>query len=407
MNFDRSFGLKYYKNGVESAKQQAKSVFDAYKHYKSGGGKEELEEYLINRGYPDETVLNDPVYSGQYRVIPADQYKIAEQWLKNKINTERANRSDQVKRYEDALHMLKKRVEDGNGVTSKDLTEKGARALAIHAKAGDVDPEKLGLTTEELIEYEYILKQAFKAGLTAATISIVLKTAPAIVNAVKYLIDNGELEGEQLKKVGFASLTGASEGFVRGTVSASLTAACKSGILGEALKGIDPSVIGAVTVITINTMKNAYEVSVGKMTRSEMANELIKTMFTSTCALALGAVSQSFVEIPVLGYMIGSFIGSLFGSFTYSALYHPAISFCVDTGFTMFGLVEQDYQLPEEVIKEIGIDVFDYEQFQYNQFEPEKFEFKQFDTEQFAPQQLEMTFLRRGVIGVNEIGYVF
>ena len=65
------------------------------------------------------------------------------------------------------------------------------------------------------------------------------------------------------------------------------------------------------------------------------------------------------------------------------------------------------FQTENSTLKEIGIDVFDYEQFQYNQFEPEKFEFKQFDTEQFAPQQLEMTFLRRGVIGVNEIGYVF
>ena len=32
------------------------------------------------------------------------------------------------------------------------------------------------------------MKQALKAGLNAATISIVLRTAPEIINAIKYLI---------------------------------------------------------------------------------------------------------------------------------------------------------------------------------------------------------------------------
>ena len=32
------------------------------------------------------------------------------------------------------------------------------------------------------------------------------------------------------------------------------------------------------------------------------------------------------------------------------------ISFCVDTGFTCFGLVEQNYELPDEVLKEMGVE---------------------------------------------------
>ena len=60
-NIDLKAGLKYYKNGAESAKQQAKSVFEAYKNYQAGGGKESLEEYLKNRNYQDDSVLNDAV----------------------------------------------------------------------------------------------------------------------------------------------------------------------------------------------------------------------------------------------------------------------------------------------------------------------------------------------------------
>ena len=94
--------------------------------------------------------------------------------------------------------------------------------------------------------------------------------------------------------------------------------------------------------------------------------------------------------------MIGSFVGSSIGSLTYDYGYKKAISFCVDTGFTMFGLVEQDYTLPEEIIKQIGVDVLDYETFDVDTFSPETFE----------PESLDIIYLRRGVIGVSKIGYL-
>ena len=142
------------------------------------------------------------------------------------------------------------------------------------------------------------------------------------------------------------------------------------------------------------------------MTRYEMSNELMRDMFTTTCSLALGAVGQAVITVPVLGFMIGSFVGSIVGSFSYGIVYKPAISFCIDTGFTMFGLVKQDYQLPEDVLKEIGIEVFDYENFEYDTFEPERFEFNTFNMDRFEPERIDMIFLRRGVIGVNEIGFL-
>ncbi len=49
------------------------------------------------------------------------------------------------------------------------------------------------------------------------------------------------------------------------------------------------------------------------------------------------------------------------GSFTYNYGYKQAMSFCVNSGFTMFGLVEKSYELPVDVLEEIGLDVFRYE----------------------------------------------
>ncbi len=67
--------MKYYKTGADSAKQQAKSVFERFNEYKSAGGKDPLNVFLEKRGFTDDSVLHDPIYCGQVRVIPADQLK--------------------------------------------------------------------------------------------------------------------------------------------------------------------------------------------------------------------------------------------------------------------------------------------------------------------------------------------
>ena len=89
-------------------------------------------------------------------------------------------------------------------MTIKELSrfpfQKEAEVLAKLAKQGKINADDLGLTTEELIKYDYIVQQAFKAGLTAATISVVLKVAPEIIKAIDYLIKNGEINAVQFKK---------------------------------------------------------------------------------------------------------------------------------------------------------------------------------------------------------------
>lgn len=264
----------------------------------------------------------------------------------------------------------------------------------------------LGVSADEVIRFEYLAQQAFKSGLTAATISVVLNVAPEVYRAISYLIQNGELDEKQFQRIGFAALKGSSEGFVRGSISAAITIACKSGMLGEALKGISPSIVGMATVLAMDTMKNAYKVAAGQMSRTELTSELVRELIVSSASLAGGAMVQAFIEIPVVGFMIGSFVGSVIGSFVYNCGYSTALSFCVDTGFTMFGLVKQNYTLPKDIMEAIGLEVFQYEQFTPQQFEPQTFSPTKFDPKGIATNTLGIHILRRGVIGVSEVGYI-
>ena len=68
--------------------------------------------------------------------------------------------------------------------------------------------------------------------------------------------------------------------------------------------------------------------------------------------------------------------------------------------------MRRDYELPDDVIQEIGLEHFDYESFEYDTFEPESFIADTFKPESLEPQTLGITFLRRGVMGVSKIGYV-
>lgn len=407
-NFGRDFGLKYYNTAEDSAKQQAKSVFERFKEYQSHGGKDSLDEFLSKRGI-NNMGLNDPIYRGQIRVIPEEQREDVVDWLTEKISKESSTRPDQVARYQETRDMLSDKVEDGKGTQSVPLTKEEAERLAKLAKEGNVTHKtlkELGISTEDLIKYEYILKQAVRAGVTAATISMVLKTAPEIYKAIIYLLNNGEIDKKQFQEIGFAALQGGSEGFIRGSISASITAVCKAGLWGETLKNVRPEIVGAVTVIAMDTIKNAFKVAIHKMSSKELANEFVKEMVVSAASLLGGGIVQSFIGIPVLGFMLGSFVGSVVGSFAYNMGCNTALSFCIDTGFTMFGIVDQSYELPDEVIESIGAEVFRYEEFQFEEFKPEEFSFEEFEFEQFKFETFGIEPLRRGVIGVGKIGYI-
>ena len=81
------------------------------------------------------------------------------------------------------------------------------------------------------------------------------------------------------------------------------------------------------------------------------------------------------------------------------------ISFCVDTGFTCFGLVEQNYELPDEVLKEMGVETVRVGRARVN-ITPVARTQPAINIGRAAYETIDITVLKRGVIGINKIGYV-
>lgn len=406
------YSLKYYQTGKESAFEQAKTYWQRYnedmaKRRRSGSDELSFADYLKERNIKESDINKyDSIYNGQFRLIPEDQLDAAKEALKRKIEKESMTRPELVAGYQETLDHIEDRIKVSDGTQSIPLSKEDSERIAQLAKEENFDPKDFGISTETLIGFDEIMQQSVQAGLTAAVISCILKVAPEIYKAIDMLIKDGEVSKEQFEKIGFAALTGGAQGFVRGSVSAALTISCKSGLLGVSLKNVDPTVIGSLTVIVMNTISNSYKLATKKITKAEFAHDVAKDIFVSSCALVLGGVAQGLTpELPVIGYMLGSFIGSLGGALFYDTGYSAFMSLCCDTGFTCFGLVEQDYKIPKEILERSGIKTFDFSVYAPNKYEYKKFEVSRFNVSRFEYETIKMDFLKREVIGIGKIAY--
>lgn len=401
-NFGEEYSLKYYASGRLSGLKQATTVYERFKE----SGMDFLEDFL-NKKKLEGKDPNLSLYQGQGRIVPSDQLSEAAEYLKKRYNKEAYNRPEQAAKYQETLEQLDDRIRDGEGIESHPLSRMDSEKLTVEAQKGNVDAECLkryGVSLEEIVKCEYVFKQAIEAGKTAAVITTVMKLAPEVLKAVSYLVKTGRLNSKLFKKMGLAALDGASLGFIRGSVAAGITTACKAGFFGAAMKSLTPSVIASLTVLTMETIGDAFHVACGQKDRQEMALNLIKNMVVSSSGLIVGGLA--LCVLPCLGFMLGSFIGATLGSFACKAGGAAILSLCVDTGFTMFGLVDQNYELPQEVLDELGVKSFQVEPFRFNEFNGKSFDFGKFRAKEFAYDRFRITVLRRGVVSVSKIGYV-
>ena len=456
-NFGKNYSSKYIKTAEASVEAQAKNVIQAYHEYLSKPRKGEaisFDEYIDKYGYSkneniknliddyrksvdngntstleqfmkthvgeyDIATLLTSVYNGQDRLIPIDQIPDAIKYLsaeiKKEAGKETSNRAAVLANYKETLEKLVDRVSDGTGAESHTLTKEEAEAIAALIKEGKFKAEDFGLKLSDIITNRYILHQALKAGITTAVITLVMQLAPEIIKAVDYLIKNRKIDLDQIKKMGITAMTASAEGFLRGFISSVLIIVCSAGKLGETLKelsssSVGPSIIGSTVVLIMQTIKNSILVAAGKMTAREMGTAFVDTVVISggylIGAQIGGIIGQAIgFELPVVGYLLGSLIGTAF-SVLYNIGKNKFISFCVDTGFTCFGLVDQNYELPEEMLKELGVDTIPIPRANVDTIDIPRINVATATIERIQYETVGFTMVKRGVIGVNKVGYV-
>ncbi|MBQ7715447.1 MAG: hypothetical protein IJT70_06230 [Clostridia bacterium] len=349
-------------------------------------------------------------YKGLGRLVPSDQLSDAKLTAHREAIRNHHVRPEVSKAYSDTASNLTDNIGNGKGAASESSTGNDLVNIAEDSKAHEFSTEDQSVTSDSIITTDFLVKQALRTVRATAAVTVAVQLAPEIYKAIDYLIKNGEIDVQQVKKIGMKGITAGAKGFLRGSISSALQIMCAKGSLGKAFINIDPSVLGVATTLIMQTVSNSILVAAGRMSAQQMGASFVDTVVISggylVSAHIAGIIGQAIgFSLPITGYLLGSLIGTSF-CVVYNIGKKKLISFCADTGFTCFGLVEQDYEIPEEILHEIGVETVPIPRTQIEYIDIPRVQPQTAEINKARFETIDITVLRRGVIGVNKVGYV-
>lgn len=364
---------KYYKDGTASAKAQSKTIIQEYNEYsakaaKSGTQIKTFNEYLdanvkLKEAY---NILNSEYaseYAGQTRLIPADQMDDAASYLRQKIGKEAAkespNRKALSKSYKETLDSLADKVTAKDGTQSIPLTEDEAKALVDLCESDEFNIEDFkDLSTSQVIKPKYILKQAMISGSYAAALEMALTVGPDVYDIISEGIKNGYIDENELKRAGVDAAFAGANGFVEGSVSASIISAAQAGKLGVAGKKLSPDAIAVLTVLTIDAIKYGYKLNKNEITVEEYGDLMAEEIFVAAVAGCSGALLQTLLPFIPFAYLAGSMVGGMVASAAYESGKELVMQVAAGNGFEVIVPMEvkDTYNIGKEMVSSVDVD---------------------------------------------------
>ena len=171
--------------------------------------------------------------------------------------------------------------------------------------------------------------------------------------------------------------------------------------MGESLKNVSPAGIAAATTLSVNAIQYAIQVQQGALTNSQFALNCIRDTIMISTGVGGAALGQVIIPVPLLGALIGNVVGSTLGGIVYQGSYQVVMEACVESGWTVFGLIEQDYSLPADLLERAGYQVLPIQRLELCTFNPQRFQIREMPI-----ARLDIIPLRRGVIACNVVGYL-
>lgn len=423
-SWGEGYQLKYCKDAWSSAKEQSTTYNERYHEYLSvlkRAGKEpiSIEEYLESNGVDPNIDINLPIYEAQARLCPADQFEDIKIALQKRISKELNNlnnpdRALQAKKYQDVLDKLTDHIESPNGAKSMPLTQSDSKVLQSLAKEGKFDPAKYNITLAKKADFIYLTHSTINAGLNGALYAAMFKVMPYLLKSLTTLIKEGKITREQVEELCKTGVSGGTQGFIQGFSVALLKNCCELGYFGKELQtaALQQSIkfnnaLIIIVTTTVETIKDTIRMTNGEIDKYVYAQRLEKRAFIASFSYIGGVVTQGIMtSVPVIGYLIGSIIGSVLGGFVFEAKERVFMSICINSGFTFFGLVEQDYELPPEVKDYLGFDSMNIEQMTNEEMQFDDCIPEQMTIETMNFETMDVKWAKRGVVGVRKIGYI-
>ena len=405
------YGLKNFSTAKASAYEQAISYLEYYKKAKSRSKNinfPSIEEYYYKKlGIENvEEILHKPIYEGQLRLMAKDQLADALDILKKRSIKESINRPEQAYKYIETYNNLVDRIYGPNNTESIPMSKEHSEQLAKAIKEGRFNQKDEGLVLDELMQVEYIIKQCKKAALSAATLTFVLTSSREIVNLIFKWLREEKISVDDFAENGINILSSTAKASIRGYLAARITCQIKMGKLGSKIKNIEPTIVGTFVALFFETIHKAFKMAKGDISQKDFGYECFRNIFVSMIALGGATLGQAILPVPFIGALFGNFVGAIMGSLIYDRSNTIFLSFCIDTEYSLLGFVEQNYELPDKVLKEIGLDIIEIEKIQFDNEDIDLCEMDICNGDICKPDYINTYIINRGVIAINKIGYI-
>ncbi|MYV17624.1 hypothetical protein [Furfurilactobacillus milii] len=400
--------LKYGKNSNKSVNMQ-RTTYQG--HYKSAHGTLDGFSDWFNKNKrpgssPDSMIYDDDMQ----RIIPSDQLESGKKFISKKITKYSQNNQNQnLSNAKEVKNGLSDHIE-GNGVSSSTLSKDESTQIASDAKKGQFDADDYGVGLKTTISNGqiHVLKQAMKTGAASAAITAIISELPTLLKVIQQIANQENIDLTDLSSNTGPTIANTTDAFLQSTITGYLTTNAASKVFGEklaseAMKNLTPVGISSLVVFVYGTCKTYIQYARGKIStalvKDQVNSLLFSTIFTLSGSL-LGAT------LGPIGMTLGSVIGSVIGGFVYQGIENLALSYSIKSGQTIFGLVEQDYTLTDEMVKQLGLERFAIDTLKFDDIAFNDFQFEKFNFETFNFSNIEVGRLRRGVIGVNKVGFI-
>ena len=370
------------------------------------GGHERLDPAQL-KYYSDAQAsaraVSEPGYEDMTKIIPADQVQKAHWWLTQRAERLQDSNPVESERLQHAADTLSDHL-SRHGVESLPLSESDSRGLVTDARDdGQLQLNDLGLTPDQVIELNDALRQTMEGGAEAAAVAAGIQIATYVVAAIQRAVDEGSLTSDDLLELAQGRGGAVAKSAFTGTMAGAFSLAAQSGALGDSATLIAPEAISALVVLAVNSAILTYRASIGQIGWDTAGYQIAKGSTVIAGAITGGAIGTAI--LPGIGTVVGSIIGGASVRIATNRSEHIAMALAVTNGWTYFGIVRQDYSVPERRLARMGWDTVD--------LDVGGIDGVDLDATDLEPMALDRSdlddsvwYLRRGVIGVRTIGYV-
>lgn len=424
------YSLKYYKSGKGAALQQARTFGREYKAVLSSKMKEDssitAENYtfddflkerdLDNKGITEETLL----YGGQTRLIPKGKMTSAKKTLETLIKKEAD--PERRKNLQTVLDLITDVINSPDGkVDDIKLTRTKSEEIARAARKGKLDLDKLGLDIDDILTNRIIWERSLHIGFVSGCVTLAIDLAPQLIDIILQLFSKGIVDLESLDLTG--GLNDAGSSFIVGTLTSALTFHASRETL---LSSVTPEMISFMVMMCYTSIVTTIKGYRDNLSGNEIANQLVQNTYVLTwtyvgasligpqIASGIGNIIGQTIGIignsvlPIVSTMLGTLIGAIIGGLSFKWLNDLGVSLCVEKGYTFFGLVKQDYTIPEPLYNFLISDRINLRKEAISDsisLEPIKLEAISEQPIGFGERILKL-MLERQVVGINKIAYV-